>query len=85
MWWAALAFSSGGVPLGPRRLSLRCREKTRQKQLHREFSYIAAANKDLLASPVCQVQQPTGDTFVHGTPDAALLSMLAVLRRPPTG
>ena len=25
VWWAALAFSSGGVPLGPRRLSFRCR------------------------------------------------------------
>jgi hypothetical protein len=59
-------------------------EKTPQKQLRREFSYIAAATKDVLNSHVCAVQQPTGVTFVRGTPDPTLLSILGVLRRPAT-
>jgi hypothetical protein len=59
-------------------------EKTPQKQLRREFAYIAAATKGVLGSPECQVQQPTGVSLVHGTPDRTLLSLLAVLRRPAT-
>jgi hypothetical protein len=59
-------------------------ERTPQKQLRREFSYVAAATKGVLASPACQLQQPTGVSFVHRTPDRTLLSLLAVLRRPAT-
>jgi hypothetical protein len=58
-------------------------EKTPQKQLRREFAYMAAATKNVLASPVCQ-HQLTTPSFVHGTPDRSLLSILGVLRRPAT-
>jgi hypothetical protein len=56
---------------------------TPQKQLRREFAYMAAATKHVLASPVCQ-HELTTPSFVHGTPDRSLLSILGVLRRPAT-
>jgi hypothetical protein len=59
-------------------------EKTPAKRLRREFSYIAAATKPLLRSPVCRVRQPIGTSVVHGPVDPTLLSLLAVLRRPAT-
>jgi len=59
-------------------------EKTPQKQLRHEFSYISAATKRVLASSACQVQQPTGGSFVPGTPDPTLRALLGVLRRPAT-
>lgn len=58
--------------------------KTPRKQLQREFAYIAAATRGVEASKACQVQQPTGVSFVHRTPDPQLLSLLGILRRPPT-
>jgi hypothetical protein len=59
-------------------------ENTPRKQLRREFSYIAAAIKPALESSVCQATTPPGPTFVHGTPDRSLLSILGILRRPAT-
>ena len=58
--------------------------KTPQKQLRREFAYMAAASKKVIASTACNVQEPNGVSFVRGTPDRALLSTLGVLRRPAT-
>lgn len=45
---------------------------------------MSAATKGALGSEACQVQQPTGVSFVHRTPDRQLLSLLGVLRRPAT-
>lgn len=59
-------------------------QRTPQKQLRREFAYISAATKSVLASSTCQVQQPTGGSFVPGTPDPKLRSLLGALRRPAT-
>jgi hypothetical protein len=59
-------------------------QHTPQKQLRREFAYIAAATQGVQASKECQVQQPTGTSFVHRTPDRELLSLLGLLRRPAT-
>ena len=58
-------------------------ENTPQKQLRREFASIAAATKHVLATPVCQ-HQLTSPSFVNGTPDRSLLSILGVLRRRAT-
>jgi hypothetical protein len=59
-------------------------EKTPQKQLRREFSYISAATKTVLNSPACAVLQQSQGSFIHGTPDPTLLSLVGVLRRPAT-
>ncbi|MBV9604048.1 MAG: hypothetical protein JO027_03010 [Solirubrobacterales bacterium] len=57
-------------------------QHTPQKQLRQEFAYMAAATRGVQASPACQVQQPSGVSFVHATPDPQLLSTIGVLRRP---
>jgi hypothetical protein len=56
--------------------------KTPQRQLRREMGYISAATRPVLKSPACRLEQPTGVTFIHGSPDPQLLSVLGVLRRP---
>ena len=72
------------VPLGRRRLSLRCREKTRQKQLRREFAYIAAANQDLLDSPVrrCSSRPATRSSTALPTRRSSRCSLCCDARRP---
>ena len=59
-------------------------QKTPQKQLRREFSYISAATKTVLNSTACAVPQQSQGSFIHGTPDPTLLSLVGVLRRPAT-
>ena len=57
---------------------------TPPKLLAREFGFMAAATKQVLASPACRPRQPTGVQIIHGTPGRSLLSILGVLRRPAT-
>lgn len=58
--------------------------KTPQRQLKREFGFVAAATKTVLNSPACRLAQPTKISFIPGAPDRTLLSILGVLRRPAT-
>lgn len=57
---------------------------TPQRQLHRELAYIAAATRSVQTSKACQLQQPSGATYIQGSPGPDLLSILGVLRRPAT-
>lgn len=58
---------------------------TPQRQLRRELSYIQTATASVLNTKACRVKQPpNGVTYVHGSPDLDLLSILGLLRRPAT-
>ncbi|MHB1569319.1 MAG: hypothetical protein ACYC0H_08950, partial [Solirubrobacteraceae bacterium] len=50
--------------------------------LLQELGYIEAATQHASNLPACHVTQPSGVTYVHGSPGQALLSLLPVLRRP---
>jgi hypothetical protein len=52
--------------------------------MERDLAYISKATSPVLRSKVCQLQQQPGVSFIHGSPGAALLSVLGVLRRPAT-
>ncbi len=58
--------------------------RTPKPQLDRELAYMAAATHKTLLSRACQLHQPTGVSFVNGSPGVALSSVLGVLRRPQT-
>ncbi|MGB8875865.1 MAG: hypothetical protein WCD11_06100, partial [Solirubrobacteraceae bacterium] len=59
-------------------------EKAPQKQLRREFAYLANATQGVLNSRACALLRPTSVSFVHGRIDPTLLSLLSALRRPAT-
>jgi hypothetical protein len=54
------------------------------KRMRQEMTYIGAATKTVVSTGACKVPQPGGPTIIHGTPAAATLSALGVLRRPVT-
>lgn len=51
-------------------------------RLREEGGYIQAATRHVQASPVCRTSFPTRTTIIRGSPGPALLSTMAVLRRP---
>jgi hypothetical protein len=55
---------------------------TPKRQLHQELRYVFAATQSVQSSKACQLQQPSGVTYVQGSPGPDLLSILGVLRRP---
>lgn len=57
---------------------------TPERQLDRELRYVFAATGSVQNSKACQVQHPSGATYIQGSPGSDLLSILGVLRRPAT-
>jgi hypothetical protein len=57
---------------------------TPQRRLQRELAYATAATQGVQNSKACQLRQPSGPTYVQGSPGPGLLSILGVLRRPAT-
>jgi hypothetical protein len=60
-------------------------QHTPAPQLHRELALMTAATMKVLTSPACHVPETFRTHQIHATPSRALLSALAVLRRPATG
>lgn len=52
------------------------------RHLREEGGYIRAATRQVQASPACRTSFPTRTTIIRGSPGPALLSTVAVLRRP---
>lgn len=55
---------------------------TPKRQLDRELTYVFAAMGSVQNSKPCRLQQPSGVTYIQGSPGSDLLSILPVLRRP---
>jgi len=57
---------------------------TPRRQLQRELGYVFAAMGPVQSSKACRSHQPSGVTYIEGSPGRDLLSILGVLRRPAT-
>jgi hypothetical protein len=80
--FALLGHGRGSSPNAPASSPSMRISKIGARRLREEGGYIRAASRRVHASAVCRTSLPTRTTIIGGSPGRALLSTVAVLRRP---